>query len=39
MNILNKYYKVPKNILKRFNKVKKHKSKKKRKQIYKNIIK
>ena len=41
MNILNdikkQYYKTPKNVIKQYYKIKRHKSKKKRKQLYKEL--
>ena len=39
MNLLNniKWYKTPKNLIKLFYRIKKHKSKKKRKQLYKQL--
>lgn len=39
MNILSNFYHPPKSLLKSFNKVKKHKSRKKRKQIYNILLK
>jgi len=39
MNLLNniKWYKTPKNLIKQFYRIKKHKSKKKRRQLYKQL--
>ena len=39
MNLLDniKWYKTPKNLIKKYYRIKKHKSKKKRKQLYKDL--